>query len=124
MSIVADVSLAIIAATCLIVTGVTVAVFVMAWRVVVRVQTVVAAAQRVLPLVTADLRNVLVRTEDVLGTVSKTHAVLQSGIEALIRMQDVARQAAQTIGAGAAVLAAIRAGLRWSRSRPRVEHRG
>jgi len=123
MSTVATVSLAVIAATCLIVMGAILALAFYVWRLLSRVEAVLAIAQRTLPDLATEARAILVRVDrDILGEVSRTvgkaTAVLGSGIDAMERAGTTARRLTQSVvlpqlATAAGLLAAIREGLTW-----------
>ncbi|HLJ59241.1 MAG TPA: hypothetical protein VKZ50_05870 [bacterium] len=125
MSNIADVSLAIIAATCLIAVAVMLTILVIAWRIAMRIHALLSVADHALPNLVTNLRTVSGRVQDALETVAKTHALLLSGIA---RLENATRHLIRdvlqpTVASGVGVLAAFREGCRWIRPRARP-HRG
>lgn len=125
MSSVADVSLAIIAATCVIAVIVMLAILVIVWRIAIRIHALLSVANRTLPELIVSLQTVFGHVHEALGTIAKTHARLLSGIDRLENathhvIRDIIRPTAAT---GAGVLAALREGCRRVRPRSRT-HRG
>jgi uncharacterized protein YoxC len=126
MGTVATVSLAIIAATCIIAVGALVVLAVYLWRVLARVEAMLALVQRSLPGLIAETRAMINRADrEILGEVARTvtqlSAVVGTGITVVEQAQTTARRVAQTvIGSQVAnamgVLAVIREGLGWFRS--------
>jgi uncharacterized protein YoxC len=126
MGTVATVSLAIIAATCIIAVGALVVLVVYLWRVLARVEALLALVQRSLAGLIAETRAMLNRADrEILGEVARTvtqlSAVVGTGITAVEQAQTTARRVAQAvIGPQVAnamgVLAAIRESLGWFRS--------
>ena len=125
MGTVATVSLAIIAATCIIAVAALVVLAVYLWRVLARVEAMLALVQRSLPGLIAETRSMLTRADrEILGEVARTVtqlvAVVGTGITVVEQAQTTARRVAQAvIGPQVAnalgVLAAIREGLGWFR---------
>lgn len=125
MGTVATVSLAIIAATCIIAIGVFVVLAVYLWRVLARAEAMLDLVQRALPGFISDARAMLSRADrEILGemarTVARVGSVVGTGITAVEQTQTAARRVAQAmVGTQVAnamgVLAAIREGLGWFR---------
>lgn len=125
MGTVATVSLAIIAATCIIAIGVFVVLAVYLWRVLARAEAMLDLVQRALPGFISDARAMLNRADrEILGemarTVARVGSVVGTGITAVEQTQTAARRVAQAmVGTQVAnamgVLAAIREGLGWFR---------
>ena len=122
---VADVSLAVIAATCIIAVGALVVVVVLLWRVSSRVEAVLTVIDRALPELVTDARSILARVdseivEEVARAVNQVTAAVGTGVSALEQVQSTARRVAadlvlpQVAGA-VGLLAAIREGLAWFR---------
>ena len=125
MGTVATVSLAIIAATCVIAIGIFVVLAIYLWRVLARAEAMLDLVQRALPGFIADARAMLSRADrEILGemarTVARVGTVVGTGITAVEQTQTAARRVAQAmVGTQVAnamgVLAAIREGLGWFR---------
>ena len=125
MGTVATVSLAIIAATCIIAIGVFVVLAVYLWRVLARAEAMLDLVQRALPGFISDARAMLSRADrEILGEMARTVALVGSvvgtGITAVEQTQTAARRVAQAmVGTQVAnamgLLAAIREGLGWFR---------
>jgi uncharacterized protein YoxC len=122
---VAAVSLAIIAATCLISVAAFVIFLVYLWRVLARVEAMLTLIQRSLPGLMSDTRSIMTKIDrDILGemarAVTQVTAVVGTGVNAVTQVQTTARrvtrgvilsQMANAIG----LLSAIREGLTWFR---------
>jgi uncharacterized protein YoxC len=122
---VAAVSLAIIAATCLISVAAFVVFLVYLWRVLARVEAMLMLIQRSLPGLMSDTRSIMTKIDrDILGemarAVTQVTAVVGTGVNAVTHVQTTARrvtrgvilsQMANAIG----LLSAIREGLTWFR---------
>lgn len=125
MGTVATVSLAIIAATCIIAIGVAVALVVYLWRILARVEAMLALVQRSLPGLLAEARTMLTRADrEILGEVARTvaqvGAAVGTGLTAVEHAQTTARRVAQAVlgpqvANAMGVFAAIREGLGWFR---------
>jgi hypothetical protein len=125
MSTVAAVSLAIIAATCVIAVGAFVVFLVFLWRVVARAEAILALLQRALPGLVTDSRAMLDRVDrEILGEVARTvhqiTAVVGSGVSTLEQVQSNARRVTQNmilpqVATALGLWAAIREGLNWFR---------
>ncbi len=125
MSTVAAVSLAIIAATCVIAVGAFVVFLVFLWRVVARAEAILALLQRALPGLVTDSRAMLARVDrEILGEVVRTvhhlTAVVGSGVSTLEQVQSNARRVTQDmilpqVATALGLWAAIREGLNWFR---------
>ncbi len=121
MSTVANVSLAIIAATCVISVGAFLVFLVYLWRVLARVESMLMLVHRSLPGLVSDTRSILTKIDrDILGEVARTvthvTTVVGTGVSAVEHVQSTARrvilpQMATAIG----LLSAIREGLNWFR---------
>lgn len=126
MGTVATVSLAIIAATCIIAVGAFVVLAYYLWRVMVRAEAMLELVQRSLPGFIGDARAMLNRADrEIVGelarTVARMGAVVGTGVAAMEQTQTAARRVAQAVvGSQVAnamgVLAAIREGLGWFRT--------
>lgn len=125
MSTVAAVSLAIIAATCVIAVGAFIVFLVFLWRVVARAEAILALLQRALPGLVTDSRAMLARVDrEILGEVVRTvhhvTAVVGSGVSTLEQVQSNARRVTQDmilpqVATALGLWAAIREGLNWFR---------
>jgi len=125
VSSVATVSLAIIAATCLVSLVAFVIVLVYLWRVLARVEAMLTLVQRSLPGVVSDTRSILTKIDrDILGEVARTvthvTTVVGTGVSAVEHAQSTARRVAQDVilpqmATAMGLLAAIREGLNWFR---------
>lgn len=125
MGTVATVSLAIIAATCIIGVGTMVVLAVYLWRILARVEAVLVLMQRSLPGLIADARAVLTKADrEILGEVARTvaqlAAIVGAGITTVEQAQTAARRVAYAVvgppvANARGVLAAIREGLTWFR---------
>ncbi len=125
MSTVAAVSLAIIAATCIIAVGAFVVFLVYLWRVLGRVEAMLTLVQRALPGVLTDARAILTKIDrEILGEVARTvthvTTVVGSGISAVENAQSTARRITQGVilpqmASAIGLLAAIRESLTWFR---------
>lgn len=121
MSTVANVSLAIIAATCVISVGAFLVFLVYLWRVLARVESMLMLVHRSLPGLVSDTRSILTKIDrDILGEVARTvthvATAVGTGVSAVEQVQSTARrvilpQMATAIG----LLSAIREGLNWFR---------
>ncbi len=125
MSTVAAVSLAIIAATCIIAVGAFVVFLVYLWRVLGRVEAMLTLVQRALPGVLTDARAILTKIDrEILGEVARTvthvTTVVGSGISAVENAQSTARRITQGVilpqmASAIGLLAALRESLTWFR---------
>ena len=125
MGTVATVSLAIIAATCVIAVGAFVVLAYYLWRVMARAEAMLELVQRSLPGFIGDARAMLNRADrEILGevarTVARVGAVVGTGVIVMEQTQTAARRVAHAVvGSQVAnalgVLAAIREGLGWFR---------
>ena len=125
MGTVATVSLAIIAATCIIAVVVFVVLAYYLWRVMARAEAMLELVQRSLPGFIGDARAMLNRADrEILGELAKTiarvGAAVGTGVAAVEQTQTAARRVAQVvIGSQVAnamgVVAAIRESLAWFR---------
>jgi uncharacterized protein YoxC len=125
MSTVADVSLAIIAATCIISVGAFVVFLVYLWRVLARVEAMLMLVHRSLPDLLSDTRLILTKIDrDILGEVARTvthvSTVVGTGVSAVEHVQSTARRVTQSVilpqmATAIGLLSAIREGLNWFR---------
>jgi uncharacterized protein YoxC len=125
MSTIADVSLAIIAATCVIAVGAFVIFLVSLRRVVARVDAMLALVHRALPGLLGDTREMLTRIDrEILGelirTLERVSALVGSGVSTIEHVQTTARRVAQDVilppmATAAGLLSVIREGLQWFR---------
>jgi hypothetical protein len=125
MSTVATVSLAVIAATCVISLAALVAFVVYLWRLLGRLEAMVRLVEEALPDLVRDARGILTRVDrEVLGevvrTVEQVSAAVGSGLTVFGQVQTTARRLAQSlfvprVATAAGVLSAIREGLNWFR---------
>jgi uncharacterized protein YoxC len=122
---VAAVSLAIIAATCLISVGAFVVFLVYLWRVLARVEAMLMLIQRSLPGLMSDTRSIMTKIDrDILGemarAVTQVTAVVGTGVNAVTHVQTTARRVTQGVilsqmANAIGLLSAIREGLTWFR---------
>jgi uncharacterized protein YoxC len=122
---VATVSLAIIAATCLISVAAFVVFLVYLWRVLARVEAMLMLIQRSLPGLMSDTRSIMTKIDrDILGEVARTvtqvSAVVGSGVSAVTHVQTTARRVTQGVilsqlANAIGLLSAVREGLTWFR---------
>jgi len=122
---VAAVSLAIIAATCLISVAAFVVFLVYLWRVLARVEAMLMLIQRSLPGLMSDTRSIMTKIDrDILGemarAVSQVTAVVGTGVNAVTHVQTTARRVTQGVilsqmANAIGLLSAIREGLTWFR---------
>ena len=125
MTTVAAVSLAIIAATCLISVAAFVVFLVYLWRVLARVEAMLMLIQRSLPGLMSDTRSIMTKIDrDILGemarAVSQVTAVVGTGVNAVTHVQTTARRVTQGVilsqmANAIGLLSAIREGLTWFR---------
>jgi uncharacterized protein YoxC len=122
---IADMSLAIIAATCVI-SVVTLIVFVvLLWRVISRVEAMLAVIDRALPDLVTDTRGILARIDreivgEVVRAVDQVTSLVGAGVSTLEQVQSTARRVASDVvlpqmASAAGLLAVIREGLTWFR---------
>ena len=90
MSTVATVSLAIIAATCLVVMGVTIVIAVQVLRALRRVHEAVAALSTAANLALAQARSTIARADHMMDVVTNAHATLQSTMTNIDRVRKTA----------------------------------
>jgi uncharacterized protein YoxC len=122
---VADVSLAIIAATCVISVVAFVVFLVYLWRVLARVEAMLMLIQRSLPGLVADSRSIMTKIDrDILGEVARAvtqvTTVVGTGVNAVTHVQTTARRVTQgvilsQVANAIGLLSAIREGLTWFR---------
>ncbi len=125
MSSVATVSLAIIAATCIISVVAFVILLVYLWRVLARVEAMLMLVHRSLPGLVSDTRSILTKIDrDILGEVARTvthvTTVVGTGVSAVEHVQSTARRVAQGVilpqmATAMGLLSVIREGLTWFR---------
>jgi len=125
MSTVANVSLAIIAATCIISAGAFIVFLVYLWRVLARVESMLMLIHRSLPGLVSDTRSILTKIDrDILGelarTVTHVTSVVGTGVNAVEQVQSTARRVTQSVilpqmATAIGLLSAIREGLNWFR---------
>jgi uncharacterized protein YoxC len=125
MSTVANVSLAIIAATCIISAGAFIVFLVYLWRVLARVESMLMLVHRSLPGLVSDSRSILTKIDrDILGELVRavTHVttVVGTGVSAVEHVQSTARRVTQSVilpqmATAIGLLSAIREGLTWFR---------
>jgi len=125
MSTVANVSLAIIAATCVIAVVAFVVFLYYVWRAVRRAEAILALVQRALPGLAIDLRGILDKLdqeilEEAIRTLRRVSVVIGSGVSTIEQVQQTARRVAQDVilppmTTAAGVFAVIREGLQWFR---------
>jgi hypothetical protein len=125
MSTVATVSLAVIAATCLVAVGAFVAFLVYLFRLVRRAEAVLQIAQDGLPDLLRDARAILTRLDrevlcEVVRTVERVSTAVGTSLGVVTQMQTTARRLAQSMlvprmATAAGVFSAIREGLHWFR---------
>ena len=125
MSTVASVSLAIIAATCVIAVVAFVVFLYYGWRAVRRAEAILALVQRALPGLAIDLRAMLDKVdqeilEETIRTLRRVSVVIGSGVSTIEQVQQTARRVAQDVilppmSTAAGVFAVIREGLQWFR---------
>ena len=125
MPSVAVVSLAIIAATCIISVGAFVVFLVYLWRVLGRVEAMLMLIQRALPGLVSDGRAILTRVDrEIIGEVAQTvthvTTAVNSGVSVVENAQSATRRIAQDVilpqmATVMGLLTAIREGLTWFR---------
>ncbi len=125
MPTIADVSLAIIAATCIIAVVAFTVLVVLVWRVTSRVEAMLALIRRALPELVTDTRAILAKVDrEIVGEVARavTHvsAVVGSGVDTFEQVQTTARRVAEDVvlpqmATAAGLWAAVREGLGWFR---------
>lgn len=125
MSTVADVSLAIIAATCVILLLATTVLIVLLWRVARRIEAMTVLIQRALPDLIAEARAILGRVDreivgEVARAVTRVSGVVGSGVSSFEQVQTTARRVAEDVvlprvATAAGLWAAIREGFTWFR---------
>lgn len=125
MSTVAAVSLAVIAATCIIAVGAFIVFLVYLWRILGRIEAMLTLVQRALPGLLTDARTILTKIDrEILGEVARTlthvTTVVGSGINAVEHAQSTARRITQGVilpqmASALGLLAAIRESLNWFR---------
>jgi hypothetical protein len=122
---VATVSLAIIAATCVISAAAFVVFLVYLWRVLGRVEAMLMLIHRSLPGLVSDTRSIIMKIDqDILGEVERAviqvTTAVETGISAVTRVQETARRVTQGVilsqmANAVGLLSAIREGLTWFR---------
>jgi uncharacterized protein YoxC len=122
---VAAVSLAIIAATCVISAAAFVVFLVYLWRVLGRVEAMLMLIHRSLPGLVSDTRSIMTKIDrDILGEVERAvtqiAAAVETGVGAVTRVQATARRVTQGVvlsqlANAVGLLSAVREGLTWFR---------
>jgi len=125
MSTIATISLAVIAATCVISMAAFVLFVLVSWRLVRQVQTIVAEVERALPGLINGARGILTRVDqeivgDAIRTFHRVSTVVDSGVDTVEQVQSTARRVARVVilpqvATAAGLVAAIREGLGWLR---------
>ena len=125
MSTVATISLAVIAATCVISMAAFVLFVLVSWRLVRQVQTILAEVERALPGLINGARGILTRVDqeivgDAIRTFHRVSTVVDSGVDTVEQVQSTARRVARVVilpqvATAAGLVAAIREGLGWLR---------
>lgn len=126
MLTVATISLAIIAATCIIVAAVIVFFIVRLWRLVSRAEAILGLVQHAVPGYLDEVQGMLTKIDreilgDIVRTLRRTTAVVGAGVDTLAQVQDRARRVAEgviypPVAAAAGLFAVLREGLTWFRS--------
>lgn len=121
---VADVSLVIIAATCVISVVSFIVLGVLLWRVISRVEAMLTVIHEALPELVTDTRAILARVDgEIVGEVARAvhnvTSVVGTGVSTLEQVGSTARRAADVVlpplATAVGLLAAIREGLAWFR---------
>jgi hypothetical protein len=125
MSTVATISLAVIAATCVISMAAFVVFVLVSWRLVRQVQTILTLVERALPGLISGARGILTRVDqeivgDAIRTFHRVSTVVDSGVDTVEQVQSTARRVARVVilpqvATAAGLVAAIREGLGWLR---------
>jgi hypothetical protein len=125
MSTIATISLAVIAATCVISMAAFVLFVLVSWRLVRQVQTILAEVERALPGLINGARGILTRVDqeivgDAIRTFHRVSTVVDSGVDTVEQVQSTARRVARVVilpqvATAAGLVAAIREGLGWLR---------
>ena len=125
MSTVATVSLAVIAATCVIAVGTFVVFLFYLWRLALRAEAVLQLVQESLPGLLVEARAILTRLDrevlrEVVRTVEHVSTAVETGVGVVTQVQSLARRLAlgmlaPRVATAAGVLSAIREGLHWFR---------
>jgi hypothetical protein len=125
MSTIATISLAVIAATCVISMAAFLFFLFASWRLVRHVQTILANVEQALPALVGSARGILTRIDqeivgDAIRTFQHVSTVVDSGVDTVEQVQNVARRVARVVvlpqvATAAGVVAAIREGLGWLR---------
>ena len=125
MSTVATVSLAVIAATCVISMTAFVLFLFLSWRLLQRVQTILMLVERALPEIIAGTRGIMTRIDqeivgDAIRAFHRVNAAVSSGMDTVQQVQSAARRVARLVilpqmATAAGLAAAIREGLGWLR---------
>jgi hypothetical protein len=125
MSTVATVSLAVIAATCVISMAAFVLFLFLSWQLLQRVQTILMLVERALPEIIAGTRGIMTKIDqeivgDAIRAFHRVNAVVGSGMDTVQQVQSAARRMARLVilpqvATAAGLAAAIREGLGWLR---------
>ena len=125
MSTIATISLAVIAATCVISMAAFVLLVLVSWRLVRQVQTILTTLEQALPGLISGARGILTRVDqeivgDAIRTLHRVSTVVDSGVDTVEQVQSTARRVARVVilpqvATAAGLVAAIREGLGWLR---------
>ena len=126
MSTIAPISLAVIAATCVISMAAFVLFLLASWRLARNVQTILTQVQGALPEVISSVRGILTRVDqeivgDAIRTFHRVSTAVDSGVDTVEQVQSTARRVARVVilpqvATAAGLVAAIREGFGWLRS--------
>jgi hypothetical protein len=126
MSTIATISLAVIAATCVISMAAFVLFLLASWRLARNVQTILTQVQGALPEVISSVRGILTRVDqeivgDAIRTFHRVSTAVDSGVDTVEQVQSTARRVARVVilpqvATAAGLVAAIREGFGWLRS--------
>ena len=126
MSTIATISLAVIAATCVISMAAFVLFLMASWRLARNVQTIFTQVQGALPEVINSARGILTRVDqeivgDAIRTFHRVSTAVDSGVDTVEQVQSTARRVARVVilpqvATAAGLVAAIREGFGWLRS--------
>ena len=125
MSTIATISLAVIAATCVISMAAFLLFLVASWRLVRHIQIILANVEQALPALIGSARGILTRIDqeivgDAIRTFQHVSTVVDSGVDTVEHVQNMARRVARVVvlpqvATAAGEVAAIREGLGWLR---------
>ena len=125
MSTIATISLAVIAATCVISMAAFVLFLLGSWRLARHVQTILTQVEGAVPEVINSARGILTRVDqeivgDAIRTFHRVSTAVDSGVDAVEQVQSTARRVARVVilpqvATAAGLVAAIREGLGWLR---------